>query len=61
MSAIIAVWRAFDQSTLERMREVDPIVQRYRARFALLDWRAIDRPKKRGPGNPGPRDAQRAY
>jgi hypothetical protein len=53
MSAIIAGLPAFDQSILERMREVDPIVQRYRARFALLDWSAIDRPNKRGPGNPG--------
>jgi hypothetical protein len=35
------------------MRQGDPIVQRYRLRFALLDWSAIDRPNKRGPGNPG--------
>jgi hypothetical protein len=53
MTAIIPVWRAFDQSLLEQMREVDPIVQRYRARFALFDWSAIDPPRKRGPGNPG--------
>lgn len=50
---MIPVLRPFDQSTLERMREVDPIVQRYRARFALFDWSASDPPKKRGPGNPG--------
>ena len=35
------------------MREVDPIVQRYRACFALFDWSAIDPPRKRGPGKPG--------
>ena len=53
MSAMIAVLRPFDQSTLEQMRQVDPIVQRYRALFALFDWSAIDPPRKRGPGNPG--------
>jgi len=53
MSAMIPVLRPFDQSTLEQMRQVDPIVQRYRARFALLDWSAIDPPRKPGPGNPG--------
>jgi hypothetical protein len=50
---MIAVLRPFDQSTLERMREADPIVQRYRARFALFDWSTIDPPGKRGPGNAG--------
>jgi hypothetical protein len=44
--------RSFDQSTLRQMRDVDPIVQRYRARFALFDWSAIDPPPKRGPGRP---------
>lgn len=52
MTAMIAVLRPFDQSLLERMREVDPVVQRYRARFALFDWNAIDPPEKRGPGHP---------
>jgi hypothetical protein len=33
------------------MREVDPIVQRYRARFAPFDRSAIDPPRQ--PGNPG--------
>ena len=53
MSAMIPVLRPFDQSTLEQMRAVDPIVQRYRALLALFDWSTIDPPRKRGPGNPG--------
>lgn len=53
MSTMIAVLRPFDQPTLDQMRAVDPIVQRYRARFALFDWSAMDPPRKRGPGNPG--------
>ena len=53
MSAIIAGLRSFDQSILQRMRDADPIVQRYRARFALFDWSAIDPLRKHGPGNPG--------
>jgi hypothetical protein len=40
---------AFDQATLARLLEVDPVVQRYRTFFALFDWsvvteRATDRP-----------------
>ena len=38
MISIIPISRPFDQSTLEQMRDADPIVQRYRARFALFDW-----------------------
>src|SRR5207245_2221188 len=52
MTTIIPVVRPFDQSTLQHMRDVDPVVQRYRARFALFDWSAIDPPAKRGPGRP---------
>jgi hypothetical protein len=52
MTPIIAVGRPFDQSTLEQIREADPVVQRYRARFALFDWSGIDPPGKRGPGKP---------
>jgi hypothetical protein len=52
MTAIIPISRPFDQSTLEQMREADPIVQRYRARFALFDWSAIDPSRTRGPGRP---------
>jgi hypothetical protein len=52
MPPIIPISRHFDQSTLEHMRDADPIVQRYRARFALFDWSGIDPPRKRGPGAP---------
>src|SRR5712692_338678 len=52
MTTIIPVVRPFDQSTLAHMIDADPIVQRYRARFALFDWSAIDPPRKRGPGAP---------
>jgi hypothetical protein len=52
MPPIIPISRQFDQSTLEQMRDADPVVQRYRARFALFDWSAIDPPRKRGPGSP---------
>jgi hypothetical protein len=50
---MIAILHPFDQSLLERLREADPVVQRYHARFALFDWRTIDPPRKHGPGNPG--------
>jgi hypothetical protein len=36
-----------------RLRDIDPVVQRYRARFALFAWSDIDPPPKRGPGRPG--------
>src|SRR5512135_1591328 len=52
MTTIIPIGRSCDQSTLQQLREADPIVQRYRARFALFDWSAIDPPRKRGPGAP---------
>ena len=52
MTPIIPVLAPFDQSTLQRMRAVDPIVQRYRARFTLFDWSDIDPPAQRGPGRP---------
>ena len=58
MTTIIPSVQPFDQCTLQQMRDVDPIVQRYRARFALFDWRAIDPPRQRGPGKPAhPRSA----
>jgi hypothetical protein len=31
----------FDQSILMHMTEVDPVVQRYRAFFSLIDWRPV--------------------
>jgi hypothetical protein len=52
MPPIIPISRQFDQPTLGKMIDADPVVQRYRARFALLDWSAIDPPRKRGPGYP---------
>ena len=53
MTTMIAVLPPFDQSTLQRMRDADPVVLRYRARFALFDWSGIDPPHQRGPGRPG--------
>ena len=52
MTPIIPDARPFNQSTLQQMRDADPIVQRYRVRFALFDWSAIDAPRTRGPGRP---------
>jgi Transposase DDE domain len=52
MPPIIPISRHFDQSTLSKMIDADPVVQRYRARFALFDWSSIDPPRKRGPGAP---------
>jgi hypothetical protein len=38
---MIAARGALDQSVLARMREHDPVVQRYRAFFAHLDWSVV--------------------
>ncbi len=52
--------RPLDQYTLACLREVDPVVQHYRAFFALLEWRILDQQdatrRKRGP-RPHPRSA----
>ena len=53
MSPIIPISRQFDQPTLHNLIDADPVVQRYRALFALFDWSTSDPPRKRGPGNPG--------
>ena len=53
MTTMIPVLAPFDQSTVERMRDTDPVVQRYRARFALFDWSGMDPPQQRAPGRPG--------
>src|SRR5712692_3731307 len=53
MTTMIPVLAPFDQSTLQRMRDADPVVQRYRAHLALFDWSDIDPPKPRAPGRPG--------
>src|SRR5258706_1458813 len=52
MTTMIPVLTPFDQSTLQRMRDADPIVQRYHAHFSLFEWSDIDPPKPRGPGRP---------
>ena len=39
---MIAEPPSLDQSTLTCLREADPVVPRYRAFFALLDWNEID-------------------
>jgi hypothetical protein len=40
---MIPASRLFDQSTLASMLDVDPLVQGYRAFFALFDWSVVDR------------------
>jgi hypothetical protein len=42
---------ACDQAGLEGARDADPVVQRYRAFFALLDWEQV---AERDPGRPWP-------
>ena len=45
--------RPLDQYTLACLREADPVVQHYRAFFALLDWSHLDHldatSRQRGP------------
>ena len=57
---MIAEPRPLDQYTLTLLREADPVVQHYRAFFALFDWNEIDQldatRHKRGP-RPHPRSA----
>jgi hypothetical protein len=38
----------FDQRTLTLLLEHDPVVQRYRAFFALFDWSAVPDPPLEG-------------
>lgn len=52
MASIIPISQHFDQSTLSKLLDADPLVQRYRALFALFDWSQIDAPVQRGPGKP---------
>jgi hypothetical protein len=44
MPPIIPVSRSFDQPTLAKLIEIDALVQRYRALFALFDWSPFDPP-----------------
>lgn len=43
MPPIIAISQQFDQPTLSKILDADPIVQRYRALFALFDWVALEK------------------
>jgi hypothetical protein len=52
--AMIPYSRVFDQQTLSRLLEHDPLVQRYRAFFALFDWRVVPDPSP-DPSRPGMR------
>ncbi len=53
MPPIIPVSRSFDQQTLAKLIEIDALVQRYRALFALFDWSPFDPPAQpAGPGRP---------
>ena len=38
---IIPYSRTFDQSTLSKLLDHDPVVQRYRAFLALFDWSVV--------------------
>ncbi len=46
--------QVFDQQTLSLMREHDPLVQRYRAFFAVFDWSVVPQPVV-DPSRPGKR------
>src|SRR5712691_9450334 len=53
MPPIIPISQQFDQPTLGKLIDPDPVVQRYRAFFALFDWTALEPPAKAsGPGRP---------
>lgn len=60
MPPIIPVSRSVDQQTLASLIEIDALVQRYRALFALFDWSAFDPPAQ--PSSPGrPAHPKSAY
>jgi len=53
MSPIIPISPHFDQSTLGKLIDADPLVQRYRTLFALFDWTPLQPAvKPSGPGRP---------
>jgi hypothetical protein len=57
----ISCSHTFDQQTLTLMLEHDPLVQRYRAFFALFEWRVVPHPPI-DPSQPGKRPhLQSAY
>ena len=51
---MIAASSTFDQTTLAKMQELDPVVQRYRTFFAVLDWTCLPQHDPLHPP-PGPR------
>jgi len=51
---IIPCSQIFDQSTLSKLLDYDLVVQRYRAFFALFDWRVVPEPVVK-PSQPGKR------
>jgi hypothetical protein len=54
MPPIIPISQQFDQPTLDKLIEADPVVQRYRTLFALFDWTALEPAAKPSrPGRPG--------
>ena len=58
---IIPESSTFDQRTMKRLLEHDPVVQRYRAFFALFDWQRLPQPPC-DPTRPGKRPhPQSAY
>lgn len=58
---MIAYSRTFDQQTMTHMLDHDPLVQRYRAFFALFDWSVVPEPVG-DPSQPGKRPhPQTAY
>src|SRR5437588_11930776 len=52
MNPIIPFSPHFDQSILRKLIDADPVVQRYRQLFALLDWSVVDPVATTGPGRP---------
>src|SRR6266568_4587559 len=54
MPPIIPISQHFDQPTLSKLIDADPVVQRYRTLFALFDWTALEPAiTPSGPGRPG--------
>src|SRR5712691_2944316 len=60
MPPIIPISQQFDQPTMGKLIDADPLVQRYRSQFALFDWTALEPAvKPTGPGRPA--HPKRAY
>jgi hypothetical protein len=53
MPPLIPISQHFDQPTLSKLLDGDPVVQRYRTLFALFDWTALQPAAlAAGPGHP---------